>query len=278
MKRRLAASRLNFELVGIALLGLAALLAVTLVAPHHAGALGTWVGWALSVLFGRAAGGFPGLIAVLAGIVFLEISVPQMIRTLWAAACAFFLLALAALGPQGGSAGAALSGVLAAVVGDAGRIIFIVLAALAVAVWITGVSLKRVLGVVASWSLLLGRGCAALCATLLRALPRAPHRGARPRPPAIDPPRADAPPIAAEPAGLAALEAPSRPVPPARPLTAPPLEPAIDQMTPDDGRPRVYRLPDLALFDRPDVRIADESNRAHLLEDTLASFGVGAKV
>ncbi|TAM76531.1 DNA translocase FtsK [bacterium] len=56
------------------------------------------------------------------------------------------------------------------------------------------------------------------------------------------------------------------------------MEPAFEHELVDDGRPRVYRLPDLALFDRPDVRVADESNRAHLLEDTLASFGVGAKV
>jgi S-DNA-T family DNA segregation ATPase FtsK/SpoIIIE len=42
--------------------------------------------------------------------------------------------------------------------------------------------------------------------------------------------------------------------------------------------PRAYRLPDLALFDLPHVQHVDESNRATVLEDTLASFGVGAKV
>jgi hypothetical protein len=46
---------------------------------------------------------------------------------------------------------------------------------------------------------------------------------------------------------------------------------------PDVGR-RAYRLPDLALFDLPQVQTIDESSRAHVLEDTLASFGVGAKV
>ena len=39
-----------------------------------------------------------------------------------------------------------------------------------------------------------------------------------------------------------------------------------------------YRLPDLALFDKPQGQAIDDSNRAHVLEDTLASFGVGAKV
>ncbi len=41
---------------------------------------------------------------------------------------------------------------------------------------------------------------------------------------------------------------------------------------------RKYRLPDLALFDPPQVQTVDESTRSHVLEDTLASFGVGAKV
>ena len=41
---------------------------------------------------------------------------------------------------------------------------------------------------------------------------------------------------------------------------------------------RPYRLPDLALFDVPPSQTIDDSNRAHVLEDTLASFGVGAKV
>ncbi len=41
---------------------------------------------------------------------------------------------------------------------------------------------------------------------------------------------------------------------------------------------REYRLPDLALFDPAQVQTVDESTRSHVLEDTLASFGVGAKV
>ncbi|GAC1307564.1 MAG: hypothetical protein NVSMB21_11690 [Vulcanimicrobiaceae bacterium] len=45
-----------------------------------------------------------------------------------------------------------------------------------------------------------------------------------------------------------------------------------------DGAKRTYRLPDLSLFDPAQAQVVDESSRAHLLEDTLASFGVGAKV
>jgi len=41
---------------------------------------------------------------------------------------------------------------------------------------------------------------------------------------------------------------------------------------------RVYRLPDLSLFDPPQAQKGGDADRGHLLEDTLASFGVGAKV
>ena len=280
VKRRAAASRLNLELVGIGLLGLAALLAVTVVAPRHAGALGAWVGWAIGNLFGRAAGAFPMLIAVLAGIVFLEISVPQMIGTLWVAACAFFMLTLTALGPAGGIVGGALSGLLGAVVGDVGRTLFIVLATLVVGVWITGISLKRVIGVVATW-------CLAFWRAVARAIPRPPERASRPKLRTPSPSRGELPapvapaaaeyPAAAEQPTAAPLAA-AEPVV-ARAIPTPPIDAIVEELEPEaDGRPRIYRLPDLSLFDRPDVRVADESNRAHLLEDTLASFGVGAKV
>ena len=40
-----------------------------------------------------------------------------------------------------------------------------------------------------------------------------------------------------------------------------------------------YRLPDVAkIFDAPQAQHTDDASRAQLLEDTLASFGVGAKV
>src|SRR5579875_1580295 len=42
--------------------------------------------------------------------------------------------------------------------------------------------------------------------------------------------------------------------------------------------PAAYRLPDLSLFDPPQIAKVDDSSRAALLEDTLASFGVGARV
>jgi S-DNA-T family DNA segregation ATPase FtsK/SpoIIIE len=42
---------------------------------------------------------------------------------------------------------------------------------------------------------------------------------------------------------------------------------------------RAYVLPDVtAIFDPPQAQKVDDASRAHVLEDTLASFGVGAKV
>ncbi len=45
-----------------------------------------------------------------------------------------------------------------------------------------------------------------------------------------------------------------------------------------DGTKKIYALPSLELFDPPQAQVADDSHRSQLLEDTLASFGVGAKV
>jgi S-DNA-T family DNA segregation ATPase FtsK/SpoIIIE len=45
------------------------------------------------------------------------------------------------------------------------------------------------------------------------------------------------------------------------------------------SRRPVYVLPDVsAIFDPPQLQKIDDASRAHVLEDTLASFGVGAKV
>ncbi len=58
------------------------------------------------------------------------------------------------------------------------------------------------------------------------------------------------------------------------PMPRMPREPRYEE----PGEARTYRLPDLSLFDVPPSQHVDDSNRAHILEDTLASFGVGAKV
>jgi S-DNA-T family DNA segregation ATPase FtsK/SpoIIIE len=49
-------------------------------------------------------------------------------------------------------------------------------------------------------------------------------------------------------------------------------------LAPEPARP-AYRLPVVAdIFDAPQAQKTDDASRAHVLEDTLASFGVGAKV
>jgi len=61
------------------------------------------------------------------------------------------------------------------------------------------------------------------------------------------------------------------------PVVAGEYEPAGLAPQSEPGR-RTYRLPDLSLFDPPQAQLADETQRSSVLEDTLASFGVGAKV
>src|SRR5579883_1402004 len=93
-----AKARLNFEIAGIAAIGLAVLLGIALAVPHGAGAAGAATAHGLWALFGGAAPLFPVLIALFGAIVFLEINVPRMIATLGCTCVAYFLLLDASLG------------------------------------------------------------------------------------------------------------------------------------------------------------------------------------
>jgi DNA segregation ATPase FtsK/SpoIIIE-like protein len=145
-----AATRWNLEIAGIVALGFALLLGVTLVVPPaRAGMIGGGTAFVLHALFGGAAWLFVLLIALVGAIVFLEINVPRMIATLGGAACAYFVLidaGLAASGRDGGVVGRTLARALHALLGDAGTWIVLAVAALAVTVAITGISLKKVIG------------------------------------------------------------------------------------------------------------------------------------
>jgi len=343
-RKAAAASRLNFELAGIAALGFAVLLAIALVLPAgRTGAAGRATAHVLHAAFGSAAGLFPGLVALIGAIVFLEINVPAMIARPGSAAVGFFVIIDTAFGPAGGAAGRALETGLTALVGDIGAKIVLVLAALSLTVWITNVSVKKVIG----W-------CIARISALRRPpMPRGTQRAtavvaaAPPGPrtlreafhlPALLPnsARAGTAAVAASAAAEPALEVAPKPVKPARPPYAgdaddefvedPDDEEEYDDEFTDDeeieaedefeddevldagenlaadadddafaaesddlddavggeyepaGARRAYRLPDLSLFDLPQAQHVDESNRAQILEDTLASFGVGAKV
>ena len=341
-RKAAAATRLNFELAGIAALGLALLLGIAIVLPAgRTGAAGGFTAHAMRSLFGGAAGWFPCLIALIGAIVFLEINVPKLIATLGSAAVGFFIIVDTALGPQGGMLGRALDHALGALLGDVGEKIVLVIAALSIAVWITNVSVKKVIG----W-------CISRIAAL-RPAPRPAQRAAAGAPAAAPGPQslreafhlpvpvpktarpsAVAPAAGAEPAPKAGRgdRVPAQPVydveedefvedpddeeqeyeddedadeyEPDEVLDAADAEvhaggdeDANDEVVAlgragldeDENEPvagdyepagprRSYRLPDLTLFDPPQKQHVDESNRATILEDTLASFGVGAKV
>jgi len=354
-RKAAAATRLNFELAGIAALGFALLLGIAIVLPAgRTGAAGGAAAHAMQAFFGGAAGWFPCLIALLGAIVFLEINVPKMIATLGSAAVGFFVIVDTALGPHGGLLGRALDAGLTGLVGDVGEKIVLVVAALSIAVWVTNVSVKKVIG----WGI----------ARLAALRPPAPKRdGARKAPSAeANGPRTlreafQLPALIPKPAGAAAAMTAlvprgslARPAPgPAKPaydggdeyvedpdadeeeLDEEELDDdelddedefeAEDELEDDEeledddelehddealeadeeldhdeelddealdedeneavdgeyepaGARRAYRLPDLTIFDAPQAQHVDESNRATILEDTLASFGVGAKV
>jgi S-DNA-T family DNA segregation ATPase FtsK/SpoIIIE len=333
-----ATLRLNLEIAGIAALGLALLLGLAVAAPAHSGTLGQTVSRGLSSAFGAAAWLVPVVVALLGAIVFLEINVPRLIAKFGCASLLLFLAADAAFGRGGGAAGAWLRHGLEALVGPAGAVVVLVLFALSVAVWITGLSLKTAIG----WCIVAG-------ARLRAALPKrepAPKRSAPAATAEAAGPRSwrEAFKLPARPAAPAAAAAPATaslvPVPPAVGVApAVPLKPVAPVVpapardgAPDEGdveaddddeydeepgdgedfdddeelddddefddelseeeavageyepaaavaaKPRAYRLPDLALFDPPQKQLADDTLRSALLEDTLASFGVGAKV
>jgi S-DNA-T family DNA segregation ATPase FtsK/SpoIIIE len=317
VRRKTAAkTRLNFEIAGIAAIGLAVLLGIALVLPPaRTGMVGAAAAHALYALFGGAAALFPVLIALFGAIIFLEINVPRMMATLGTAALAYFLVADAAFGRRGGMLGSALWRGLEALVGVAGARIVLVLAAVLLAVWISNVSVKKVIGWIVltlakvrvpkmSVAIPEGHGD-------LREAFALPKPGAKP----ASKKKAEAFDLA----GTAAIVPVEPFIPPAPPTIVVEDEDEYDDEDEEDefeddaeqseddfeeeeaeeeevrgeyeppapvqhpsassGQANlIYQLPDLALFDPPQAQIADDSSRSHVLEDTLASFGVGAKV
>ncbi len=280
-RRAYARTRLNLEILGIAAVALAVFCGIALAVPHHSGAIGAWTAAELRRLFGGAAPLFPVLVVLAGAIVFLEINVPRMIAGLGTSALAYFLLVTAMFGAggpkRGGIVGANIFWALHALVGTVGAWILLFVALLSLTLWLTNASLKQVIGRVIVF-----------------------FGGLRPPPvpklPKLGLPRghetlreAFALPLRTT-APVPAFEEPDRSVILTEPLeTRPPAPPVIVSVTSVTKPPPpsfdsapgdavVYRLPDLALFDVPPSQVIDETNRAHILEDTLASFGVGAKV
>ena len=349
--------RLNLEIAGIAAFGLAMLLGIALVAPARSGAIGAAMAHALVAAFGGAAWLCPILVAIFGGIVFLEINVPRMIGTLGFASLCYFIIADAFYGTAGGAFGTILQRGLRSLVGTTGATLFLIVAALAVTVWITNVSVKRVIG--------LGIVLAARFRAFLKSRAPAPREAPAARTPAMpaiprpttireafnlpaEMPKSTRRPAKTTGAALATIapvdartfiagSAVAEPIEEideeeedeeleddeiydedeleddefedddeddeeveddledeedeededededdeieaTSPVVVGEYEPAETVANGADPEKRTYRLPDLSLFDPPQAQIVDESHRSHLLEDTLASFGVGAKV
>jgi DNA segregation ATPase FtsK/SpoIIIE, S-DNA-T family len=289
-RRGFARTRLNLEIIGILAAALAVFCGVALAFPHYAGALGGWTAAELRRLFGGAAPLFPVLVALLAGIVFLEVNVPRMIAGLGTSALAYFLLIAAMFGAggpkRGGSTGATIWFALHALFGTVGAWILLSVALISLTLWLTNASLKRLIGRVIvffgglrpppvpklpSLKVELPRGHESLREAFALPLDRVVTIPAEPQPAQAEtvPPFDEAQPEPSRGAqGVIPVDRLERVIPSGvegRRVT-----------DPDESRP--YRLPDLSLFDSPPSKTVDDSNRAHILEDTLASFGVGAKV
>ena len=312
VRRKANARKLNLEIVGIAAIGLAIIFGIALALPEHAGNIGRATAGGLRHLFGGGAPLFPVLIALLGAIVFLEINVPRMILNLGSAALAYFFIIDSAFGGwgRGGVMGGTIWWALGSLIGGVGSWIVLVLAALTLTLYLTQVSLKKLIGrVIALFAnvrmpeipkmkLSLPEGHTSLREAF--ALPKAEPK---PKPPV--PSKAQVFDVE-EPTKLEEDEQPEEPVHivPVSAVFAPVAPPPIieeddeyeepeefdgeadeidgdavsGEYEPADRVKAHYRLPDLSLFDPPQAQVGDDSNRASVLEDTLASFGVGAKV
>ncbi|MBV9271482.1 MAG: hypothetical protein JO165_10325 [Candidatus Eremiobacteraeota bacterium] len=287
-RKATAKTRLNFEIAGIAAIGIAVLLGIALVvAPSRAGIVGSATAHALHASFGAAAPLFPVLVALVGVIVFLEINVPRLIATFGLAAAIYFVVVDTAFAVRGGAVGSALWWALTGLAGTIGARIILTLVALLVTVWITNVSVKKVIG----W--LVFTASKVELPKIRVALPQGPSsvREAFALPAAEKKPRKPE----AESEAVAAI-VPLEPfIPPVPPIIVVDDEEDDEETFAYDDEidveveervmfaggeyeERVYRLPELTLFDPPQTQAVDDSSRQHVLEDTLASFGVGAKV
>src|SRR5580698_4835100 len=271
-RKATARGRINLEIVGIAAVTVAILCSIALIFPHQAGAIGRETAGELRALFGGAAPLFPVLLALVGGIIFLEINVPRMITTYGSSALAYFLLfdaLLGAGGPQrGGIVGTNIWWALHALVGGAGATIVLFVALLTLTLWLTGASLKKTIG-----RLMVFAG-------QFRPPPRPALQQSGDRPIELKlAPIVSVPAVVRDQSAPALLEEDEIEDEPeiVQPVRVAPKA-VVRKPPPEPRHTGGYRLPDLSLFDVPQNEPVDESSRSHVLEDTLASFGVGAKV
>ncbi|HEY8297103.1 MAG TPA: DNA translocase FtsK [Candidatus Baltobacteraceae bacterium] len=284
-RKATARTRLNFEIAGIAAIGLAVLLGIALaVPPSRAGIIGSATAHVLHLLFGGAAPLFPVLVALFGGIIFLEINVPRLMATFGLAALGYFLVIDTAFGGRGGWVGRGIWFALRALVGVAGERIVLGLVAVLLTVWITNVSVKKMIG-----ALVIGaRGLRLPKLNVSLPPGHANLRDAFALPAETKTPKKAASFFDDSATAIVPVEPFLPPIPPTV-VVEDDVRPVLRQAQDDSGyeaagmyhQPdahRVYSLPDLAMFDPPQAQVADDSTRSHVLEDTLASFGVTAKV
>ncbi|HEY7993048.1 MAG TPA: DNA translocase FtsK [Candidatus Eremiobacteraceae bacterium] len=287
---------LNLEIVGVALLAIAAYLALALWAPKSAGWIGPGLASTIGVWFGAAAWISVAGLVVVSIIIFLEVHVVRIMALMAACATGEFLALDAALGmsSRGGAFGNAIAWSLSHVLGGGGAGIAIVFAIIAFVVAPTGISMKKTFAAGAVW----GAGALARLRTLYGSIV-AERDAAKPleavasKLPVIrrEPPQQEPEGALAEFVPQAVVEH----VPPELIEPVSPLEPVEKTAASKPARavtsprtangdapvrlaPAGYKLPDFALFNPPEKRAHSETSAAKLLEDTLASFGVGVTV
>ena len=292
---------LNLEILGVAMLCLAAYMSLALVWPSRAG----WVGPTLHTVLGSWFGGGAWLailaLAVVAVVIFLEIHVLRMMGVMAACAVGEFLAIDAALGMRGGggAVGDGIAWLFTRVLGSVGADLVLGLCIVGFAVVPTGISLKSLFGwLAAGASQAFGRTRDAYESMTARASTRGAHVllppsmiGAQESAERVIAPNTIAtivepPPIALreEPELTIALPEPSlglEPLAAIQSLPHPARTPAEETKRtakPVKPIPGEYRLPDFALFNPPEKKAYSETSAAKLLEETLASFGVSVAV
>jgi S-DNA-T family DNA segregation ATPase FtsK/SpoIIIE len=284
---------LNLEILGSGLLCIAVLLALALWLPAgKSGSIGPAVNATLHAWFGGGAWVLVLALATVAVIIFLELHVPRMMALFAGCAIGEFLVldAMFGMGGRGGTAGNALAHGLTWLVGGVGANVILMFGLVAFIVAPTGISLKRVLGAAAVGAAKAGAKAGALIGAGAAAFKRPDAFDERPIEQArvsieadtFQPPIATAPPYQ-EPLLSDVVEV----APPEEPR---PLAKKIFEVAPSEQdrpppklarqavNPGGYRLPDFALFNPPEKRVHDETSAAKLLEETLASFGISARV
>ncbi len=291
---------LNLEIVGVALLSLAVLLALALALPAgRTGSLGPIVANVLRGGFGAAAWLAIALLAAVAAIVFLELHAMRRLALFALCAVGEFLVIAGWLGLSlhGGFIGNAIGRGFVWLLGPAGARVVFAFGALAFAVAPTRISLKSLSATISAFAV---TAWSRLVATIVpwrrsafgRHTPNAPAVQQVLEPttetPSLFVPAAVASDVAVtEPTlGQTQPEASFRsPVQEAPKFVGPQPErrreprriaaTASEQRALGSGE---YRLPDYALFNPPEKRVQDQASAALILEETLASFGVIAKV